>query len=182
MISQTTPLLSTNCMMGANAMGANAMGANAMGANAMGANNFSVISMNEEDYVEDITEMNKNINACIICLEEEGTTKDKKIIDPKDLDFLIKNCSCHFYIHEKCFNLWYFQKPVCPICALSLVYGDTILPTSNYITITDYNDEYVSIDEREKIKHLRSILIFLLFFFLILFLFNIFYPYNIYFF
>lgn len=149
MISQTTPLLSND--------------ANDTIALIEPTINNSIMS---EDKKTNNVLIDKN--SCIICLEEEDN--DKQILQPKDLNFLTKNCPCHFYIHEKCFNLWFFQKSVCPICALPLLYQESL-----YVPIITYkNGDYVYIENTKGQTCLRSMLLYVILFMTAIILINIF--------
>ena len=106
-----------------------------------------LININENIIEKNIIEKNNNNkkeeedkNSCIICLEEKNEdNSNKSIISINELPFLNKSCSCHFFIHEKCFNLWFFKKPVCPICTLPLNYLEIIQISNN----TDDRTEYI---------------------------------------
>ena len=84
-------------------------------------------------------EKEEDKNSCIICLEEKDNDTKQSIISINELPFLNKSCSCHFFVHEKCFNLWFFKKPVCPICTLPLNYLEIIQINNN----TDDRLEYI---------------------------------------
>jgi hypothetical protein len=117
----------------------------------------------------------RNINSCIICLEEDKPI-DTRILEGNTMTFLIKNCSCQFYIHEKCFNLWFFKNPVCPICKLPLYYQETL-----YNPLTTYkNGEYVFIENDKHTSCLKNILRLLILLFVLCILINIFLPFENY--
>jgi len=116
---------------------------------------------------------NLNNNTCIICLEEEyDEIKKGKIVLPP---FLKKNCHCHFYIHTDCFNLWFSNKPVCPIC--SVPYSDNSIiiepPPPVYTELTTYNyapsNSIASIEDSYK----RKIICFFIFLITSYFIFNV---------
>jgi hypothetical protein len=115
-------------------------------------------------------------NSCIICLEEDKPL-DTEMLEGNTMTFLNKNCSCQFYIHEKCFNLWFFKNPVCPICKLPLYYQETL-----YNPLTTYkNGEYVSIENDDKhTSCLKNILRFVICLFVLCILINIFLPFEKY--
>jgi hypothetical protein len=114
-------------------------------------------------------------NSCIICLEEDDT--EKVIIEPKDMNFLIKKCPCQFYIHEKCFNLWYFNKPVCPICTEPISYEEPVL----YFQTNYKNGEYVYLPPTpDSTSCVRRTLVSVVFVLVILFMIGFFCPIIIY--
>jgi len=122
---------------------------------------------------------NLNNDTCIICLEEEyDGIKKGKIVLPSAIPFLKKNCHCHFYIHTDCFNLWFSNKPVCPICSTLLSYSDddSIIiepPPPVYTELTTYNyapSNYIaSIEDSYK----RKIICFFIFLITSYFIFNV---------
>ena len=118
----------------------------------------------------------RNTNSCIICLEEDKPI-DTRILEGNTMTFLIKNCSCQFYIHEKCFNLWFFKKPVCPICTLPIYYQETL-----YNPLTTYkNGEYVFIvDDRKNTGCIKCTMTVFIMSFFTLFLFNVFSSHGIF--
>jgi hypothetical protein len=118
------------------------------------------------------------INSCIICLDDDVT---ENILEPKDMHFLIKNCSCQFYIHEKCFNLWFFKKSVCPICTSPIFYNEEMTASEEDPLIyypTNYkNGEYVFLQATPNSGHCVKTTLLILFLLLtIFFLFSYFFP------
>lgn len=107
---------------------------------------------------------NEDKNSCIICLEEKDIDTNQSIISINEIPFLNKSCSCHFFVHEKCFNLWFFKKPVCPICTLPL----------NYL-------EIIQISNADRLEYIRFIknTTFFLFFLSFFFFLSLFLYYNI---
>jgi hypothetical protein len=126
---------------------------------------MSIQSTPSTPLLEEIKEVKiENKNSCIICLEEES------IISINELPFLNKSCSCHFYIHEKCFNLWFFKNPKCPICSTALSYNEIIIPM-HYTNIN--NDDRVSY-----IKFLKNVTLLLIFLTFLSFISFYVYPFN----
>ena len=122
--------------------------------------------------VKEVKEVNiENKNSCIICLEEES------IISINELPFLNKSCSCHFFIHEKCFNLWFFKNPKCPICSSVLSYNEIIIPMHyrniNNDNILSFNDDRVSY-----VKFLKNVTLLLIFLTFLSFISFYLYPFN----
>ena len=120
--------------------------------------------------------INEDKNLCIICLEEKDGS-NKSIISINELPFLNKSCSCHFYIHEKCFNLWFFKNPKCPICSSGLSYNEIIIPMHyrniNNDDILSFNDDRVSY-----IKFLKNVTLLLIFLTFLSFISFYLYPFN----
>jgi len=118
---------------------------------------------------------NLNNDMCIICLEEEydDEIKKGKIVLSSAIPFLQKNCQCHFYIHTDCFNLWFSNKPVCPIC--SVPYSDNSIiiepPPPVYTELTTYppSNSIASIEDSYK----RKIICFFIFLITSYFIFNV---------
>jgi hypothetical protein len=122
---------------------------------------------------------NLNNNTCIICLEEEDNNgiKKGKIVLSSAIPFLQKNCQCHFYIHTDCFNLWFSNKPVCPICSVPYSSDNSIIiiepPPPVYTELTTYNyapsNSIASIEDSYK----RKIICFFIFLIISYFIFNV---------
>jgi hypothetical protein len=119
--------------------------------------------ININDNVNNVKKKEEDKNSCIICLEEKDDS-NKSIISINEISFLNKSCSCHFFIHEKCFNLWFFKKPVCPICTLPL----------NYLEIIQISNS----DRLEYIRFIKNTTFFLFFISFFSFL-SMFLYYNI---
>jgi hypothetical protein len=127
-----------------------------------------------------LNNINENVvvdkNSCIICLEEKDGS-NKSIISINELPFLNKSCSCHFYIHEKCFNLWFFKNPKCPICSSGLSYNEIIIPMHyrniNNDNILSFNDDRVSY-----VKFLKNVTLLLFFLTFLSFISFYLYPFN----
>ena len=119
---------------------------------------------------------NEDKNSCIICLEEKDDS-NKSIISINEISFLNKSCSCHFFIHEKCFNLWFFKNPKCPICSSGLSYNEIIIPMHyrniNNDDILSFNDDRVSY-----IKFLKNVTLLLIFLTFLSFISFYLYPFN----
>lgn len=123
-------------------------------------------------------------NSCIICLEDDEEEKEemkKRLIIPSNIPFLNKNCSCHFYIHEHCFTLWFCNKQVCPICSSPIHFSFPIAANlnNNNIEIPPpvYTENIVVDGNNHAYK--KRICIFLFYVILSFFLFyNFFPPYS----
>lgn len=118
------------------------------------------------------------INSCIICLDDDVL---EKILERKDMHFLIKKCSCQFYIHEKCFNLWFFKKSVCPICNSPIFYNEELAVSEEdplmYYSTNYKNGEYVYIQTTPNSRScVKTTLLLLFLLFVIFFLFSYFFP------
>jgi len=134
-----------------------------------------LINMNENVVV------NEDKNLCIICLEEKDGS-NKYIISINELPFLNKSCTCHFYIHEKCFNLWFFKNPKCPICSSGLSYNEIIIPIHyRNINNSNINNECIlsfDDDRVSYIKFLKNVTLLLIFLTFLSFISFYVYPFN----
>lgn len=61
-------------------------------------------------------------NTCILCnISKAKPANSIRFSDIINRKMYKANCTCHYFVHEKCFNTWcnyryYFYPPECMIC------------------------------------------------------------------